>query len=27
VRANVAAAWRLTEQEMGEIDRITPVAD
>jgi aryl-alcohol dehydrogenase-like predicted oxidoreductase len=26
VRANVAAAWRLTKQEMAEIDRIAPAA-
>lgn len=27
VQANVAAAWRLTSQEMAEIDRIAPVTD
>ena len=27
VQANVAAAWRLTSQEMAEIDRIAPPAD
>lgn len=27
VQANVAAAWRLTSQEMTEIDRIAPLAD
>jgi aryl-alcohol dehydrogenase-like predicted oxidoreductase len=27
VQANVAAAWRLTAQEMAEIDRIAPPAD
>jgi aryl-alcohol dehydrogenase-like predicted oxidoreductase len=27
VRANVAAAWRLSKEEMAEIDRIAPVAD